>query len=104
MVAPEAEAPGAPNSALHDWALATASNSTTDRDLTPHLAQILAFNDPSDLLTFEVPPIPHARVVNLYDRNEFDFFGLIADPVAAHTGHSHNPGVLKVLFERRTTR
>ena len=39
-----------------------------------------------------------AIVANLYVRNEFDFFGLFADPVAAHTGYSKNDAVLRTMF------
>lgn len=62
--------------------------------------QIIAFNDPSDMLTFEVPQLPGAKVVNLYDRNGFDFLRLVADPLAAHTGHSRNKAVLRTVFAR----
>jgi hypothetical protein len=66
--------------------------------------QIIAFSDPSDALTFDVPRLltqdgsEAAIVVNVYDRNEFDWFGLIADPVKAHTGHSGNDAVLRLMF------
>ncbi|MGI8839541.1 MAG: hypothetical protein ACR2F8_01950 [Caulobacteraceae bacterium] len=68
---------------------------------SPQPRQVIAFSDPSDMLTYDVPPLPGAIVVNVYDRNEFDWFGLIADPIAAHSGHSRNPAVLKLMFERR---
>jgi len=60
--------------------------------------QIVAFNDPSDILTFEVPAIRGAKVVNIDDRNGFRLLGLVADPVAAHTGHAENKKVLKLIF------
>jgi hypothetical protein len=74
--------------------------------MAPRPRQIIAFNDPSDLLTFDVPALRTpdggraATVVNLYDRNQFDFFGLFADPASAHTGHSHNRAVLRTIFAR----
>ncbi len=41
-----------------------------------------------------------ALVVNLYDRNEWRWFGLVANPLTAHTGHSKNPDVLKQMLRR----
>lgn len=61
-------------------------------------AQIIAFSDPSDMLTFDVPAIANTKVVNLYDRNSFSFFGLFESPSSAHAGHSSNPDVLKTMF------
>jgi hypothetical protein len=68
--------------------------------------QIIAFNDPSDALTFNVPALLNpdgsraAIVANLYCRNELNFFGLFADPIAAHTGYSRNPAVLRTVFAK----
>lgn len=68
--------------------------------------QILAFSDPSDILTYRVPKLrdPNgndiALVVNLYDRNEWNWFGLFAVPTTAHLGHSRNPAVLRQMFRR----
>ncbi|MGI9169196.1 MAG: hypothetical protein ACR2FH_03350 [Caulobacteraceae bacterium] len=83
---------------LSRWALGP----TLPRDLaaSPRPRQVIAFSDPSDALTYDVPPLPGAIVVNIHDRNEFDWFGLIADPTKAHSGHSRNPAVLKRMFER----
>jgi len=68
--------------------------------------QILAFSDPSDILTYRVPKLRDANgndialVVNLYDRNEWNWFGLFAVPTTAHLGHSRNPAVLREMFRR----
>ncbi len=62
--------------------------------------QIVAFSDPSDILTFNVPAIAGVNVVNLYDRQGFDLLGIVADPVAAHTGHSKNEAVWRILLRR----
>jgi len=66
----------------------------------PARKQIIAFSDPSDALTFRVPPIDGVTVVNVYDRNGVDFLHQAADPVAAHTGHSSNPHVLDLMLRR----
>ena len=66
----------------------------------PVRKQIIAFSDPSDALTFRVPPIDGVTVVNVYDRNGFAIPQVAADPVAAHTGHSNNPHVLDLMLRR----
>jgi hypothetical protein len=60
--------------------------------------QIIAYSDPSDILSYRVPKIKGAVVVNLYDRNEIDWFWLLANPTKAHAGHAQNPAVLKSMF------
>jgi hypothetical protein len=60
--------------------------------------QIIAYSDPSDILTYRVPQIPGALVVNLYDRNEISWFGLFANPMKAHSGHAQNAAVIKSMF------
>jgi hypothetical protein len=62
--------------------------------------QIVAFSDPSDLLTYVVPPINNVAVVNLYDRNETRWLGLIANPLKAHAGHLTNKAVWSVLLRK----
>jgi hypothetical protein len=62
--------------------------------------QIIAFNDPSDALTFRVPRIDGLTVVNVYDRNEVDLLHLAANPMTAHIGHSANPRVLDLMLKR----
>jgi hypothetical protein len=61
--------------------------------------QIIAYSDPSDILTYRVPKIEGAVVVNLYDRNEINWFWLFSNPMKAHTGHAQNPAVLRSMFE-----
>ena len=61
--------------------------------------QIVAFSDPSDALTYTVPPLPPVTVLNVFDRNETNWFNLFANPLKAHSGHSANPKVLSYLFK-----
>jgi hypothetical protein len=88
---------------LHRWAAAPRRTA----DAEPRPRQVLAFSDPSDALTYLVPPLPGAPgepapiVVNIFDRNEFDWFHLIADPLSAHGGHSRNPAVLRLMLTPR---
>jgi hypothetical protein len=87
---------------LKRWAQTRRSGGKLEGELRPK--QVLAFSDPSDILTYRVPKLrdgqgnDFALVVNLYDRNEWNWFGLFALPTTAHTGHSSNPDVLKQMF------
>jgi len=89
-----------PLRALRTWALEKSQiPNRPELGRSGKYAQIIAFSDPSDMLTFDVPPIANSKVVNVYDRNSFRWFGLIENPSKAHTGHSSNPDVLKTMFE-----
>jgi len=89
---------------LKRWAQAVRGGGKLEGELRPK--QILAFSDPSDILTYRVPKLRGtngndiALVVNLYDRNEWNWFGLFAVPTTAHTGHSSNADVLRQMFRR----
>jgi hypothetical protein len=61
--------------------------------------QVVAWSDPSDVITFRVPKIGDVDVVNLYVRNAFRWFGLFEAPVGAHDGYAKNKDVLRVMFE-----
>jgi hypothetical protein len=61
--------------------------------------QIVAFSDPSDVLTYTVPQLPPVTVLNVFDRNETNWFNLFVNPLKAHSGHSANPRVLSYLFK-----
>ncbi len=60
--------------------------------------QIVAFSDPGDLLTFEVPCIRGARVVNVFSHNATDWFGLYESPATAHEGYLTSDPVLSTVF------
>ncbi|HEY2050133.1 MAG TPA: hypothetical protein VGH03_12385 [Caulobacteraceae bacterium] len=87
------------HSLLHRWATASRPDHVGQRP-----RQVLAFSDPSDALTCVVPKLPASGeepepiVVNIFDRNEFDWFHLAANPISAHTGHAHNPAVLRLML------
>jgi hypothetical protein len=84
---------------LRSWALSGSPLETVGR-----LKQVVAFSDPSDLLTFRVPKLRNsdgkdiAIVVNVYDHNEIKWLGIFANPTTAHTGHSGNKDVLDLIF------
>jgi hypothetical protein len=62
--------------------------------------QLVAFSDPSDLLTWRVRPIPQVHVVNLFVGNSVRWFGLLENPLAAHDNYAKNKDVLRVIFEK----
>jgi hypothetical protein len=86
-----------PMQILRDWAAQAGDGGGSLA--APRTRQVVAFSDPSDILTFGVPNLPSGAVVlNVYDRNEINWFGLFVNPIAAHGGHSANERVLKFLF------
>jgi len=56
--------------------------------------QIIAWNDASDLLTWEVPPICGVVVENHTVRNTFNWFGLAEGPTKAHDYYGLNRKVI----------
>jgi hypothetical protein len=56
--------------------------------------QIVAWNDASDLLTWEVPPICGVVVENHTVQNTFNWFGLVEGPTKAHDYYGLNPKVI----------
>jgi len=61
--------------------------------------QVVAWNDPSDVITFRVPRIGNVDVVNLNVRNATRWLGLFESPGAAHGNYAKNSRVLRVMFE-----
>jgi hypothetical protein len=105
---PAAPLPAAPPvHLLRRWAQSGGARADSGKlGVAPKLKQVISFSDPSDFLTFPVPKLKDengndiALVVNVYDRNEWSFFRIFANPISAHTRHAGNPSVLKVLFQR----
>lgn len=62
--------------------------------------QVIAFSDPSDLLTYRVPKISGWVVANVYVNNSWGFLGLFKEPTKAHIGHVNNKYVLDILFRK----
>jgi hypothetical protein len=61
--------------------------------------QVVAWSDPSDVITFRVPKIGDVDVVNLYVRNAPRWFGFFEGPAAAHDDYAKNKDVLRVMFK-----
>ena len=86
---------------LRRWALSRPGAEAARRP-----KQVIAFSDPSDLLTYPVPKMKDtggqdlALVVNVYDRNEWSWLRLFANPTTAHTAHARNEGVLRLMFSQ----
>jgi len=59
---------------------------------------VVAWNDPSDVLTWRVPRIGNVDVVNLSVENARHWFWLFESPTAAHGNYAGNKAVLRVLF------
>ncbi len=61
--------------------------------------QVVAWNDPSDVITYRVPRIGNVDVVNLYVQNATRWFGLFESPTKAHGNYAKNKDVLRTMFE-----
>jgi hypothetical protein len=62
--------------------------------------QIIAFNDASDLLTWSVPDIAGARVVNISVRNSgFKIPPLLEEPIGAHGNYAQDETVFRTIFK-----
>jgi hypothetical protein len=60
--------------------------------------QVVAWSDPSDVITYRVPRIGDVEVVNLYVKNATRWFGLFESPRKAHAYYAKNVDVLRVMF------
>jgi hypothetical protein len=67
--------------------------------------QIVAFSDPGDILTFnvpkiacDIPDIACVRVVNAYPHNSFRWLGLFEDPIGAHVNYMTRDDILNIVF------
>ena len=69
--------------------------------------QVVAFNDPNDILSWEVdkknlgfprPDWPQVKLTNVYLPNgEFSVSPLFSDPITAHNGYLDNQTVMELL-------
>ena len=70
----------------------------------PHPRQIVAFSDPSDMLTWPVPCLPEIKVANVMVPMTGGAFGLFANPIRAHRGHLEDRSVWDVMMNRKPAR
>ena len=59
--------------------------------------QVVAWSDPSDLLSWRIPAMKGLVVTNLYVRNT-GWHWIIANPAAAHANYATNKEVLRIMF------
>ena len=60
--------------------------------------QVVAWSDPSDVLTWRVPRIGDVDVVNLYVQNGKHWFWIFESPTRAHGNYAGNKDMLGVMF------
>ena len=59
--------------------------------------QVVAWSDPSDLLTWRIPEMKGLMIDNLYVRNTF-WRWIVARPIAAHVNYDRNRDVIRVMM------
>lgn len=69
----------------------------TPNDLLP--PQIIAWSDPSDLLSWNVPDLHSVVVKNLTVKNATHWFWLIENPAAAHANYATNHRVITTMLK-----
>ncbi len=68
--------------------------------LTAKSPQVVAWSDPSDLLSWRLPAMEGLVITNLYVRNTA-WHWIIANPAAAHGNYAVNKEVLRIMFGPR---
>ena len=63
----------------------------------PKAPQVIAWSDPSDLLSWRLPEMDGLVIANLYVRNTA-WHWIIANPAAAHGNYAINKEVLRIMF------
>lgn len=63
-----------------------------------NLPQIVAWSDPNDPLSWQLPDIEGIDVVNLYPKNSIRWLWLFENPSAAHDNYAENKTVIHVLL------
>jgi len=61
--------------------------------------QIVAWNDPSDLLTWNVPPLGSVTVRNIQVRNAPHWFWLFENPTKAHDRYAQNKKIIRQMMK-----
>jgi hypothetical protein len=67
-------------------------------ELSREKVQVVAWSDPSDVMTYRVPKIGDVEVVNLFVKNGPHYLGLLESPRKAHDDYAKNIDVLRVMF------
>jgi hypothetical protein len=61
--------------------------------------QIIAFSDPSDLLSWNVPPLGSVTVRNIQVRNARHWFWIFENPARAHDRYAQNKQVIRQMMK-----
>ena len=70
------------------------------RDSVAPVPQIVAWSDPNDLLSWEVPPIDGVHVVNIRVQNPgFELPPYLASPTSAHANYAKNREILRMILK-----
>jgi hypothetical protein len=64
---------------------------------------IIALNDPSDLLTWTVPPLGDIHVVNYSVKNSTRWLWLVEDPTKAHSNYATDKRAIKEMLSTSNT-
>lgn len=99
--APSTSAPSgtaAPASIAH-WQCQRAQYVQQRSAATASIPQIIAWSDPNDLLSWNVPAIDGVRVVNITVSNAaFKLPPLLVSPTGAHANYAQNRKILRTIF------
>ena len=68
-----------------------------EEELAAKPRQVVAWSDPSDLLTWRIPGMKGLMIDNLYVRNTF-WRWIVARPIAAHVNYDRNRDVIRVMM------
>jgi hypothetical protein len=91
---------------LANWAAKRAALQNVPGPLA-HVAggmqQIVAWSDPNDLLSWQLPDIQGINIVNLHPQNSIRWLWLFENPLAAHDNYAKNKDVIRALLKPRQT-
>lgn len=88
-----------PQRLLEAWARTPPSMSMGVQPFsTPPVRQVIAYSDPSDVLTYDVPKVDGVSVYNVSVRLARRWFGLVANPARAHASHMKSTAVQRHLI------
>jgi hypothetical protein len=87
------------------WCVKGIDNKPKDKPTKLPVLDIVAFSDTDDILSWPIPAwymggqicAPKLRIVNAYVHNTTRWFGLVANPGAAHSGYFTNPDVWNLM-------
>jgi len=87
---------------VHEWEQLQANFQTAlhpNDEAAREKIQVVAWSDPSDVLTWRAPRIGDVDVVNLYVQNAVHWLWIFESPPSAHRNYAANKDVLRVMFE-----